>query len=351
MNLSLVARAPGRVNLIGDHTDYTGGHCLPMAINLEATATFVPLAGTDTLQVRSDLEPSEAMLPSRLQADHAGLANIEPAWARYVAAIAALTHPGAEGVLSICSNLPAGAGLSSSAAVEVATALAIGSELEPLALALACQRAEKLASGVPCGMMDQLVIAAGVEGAALLIDCGALTWETVPLPAGVEIVVADSGQPRRLASSAYAERVSECERAERVVGPLARVTVADLRAIDDLRLRRRARHVVTENARVLAMAGALLSGDIDTAGALMNESHASLAQDFEVSTAALDELVSSLRALSGVRGARLTGAGFGGCAVALVERGTRLPAGIAPRVWHVRASQGATVAVSSEPVQ
>jgi galactokinase len=308
------AFAPGRVNLIGDHTDYTGGLVLPMAIDLGTTV--VGTRGGDAVTLTSD------------DAD----VNFE----RYVQAVAEAVG-GATGLRGrVSTTLPIGAGLSSSAALEVSVTLALGFEGSALELALACQSAEQRASGVPCGIMDQLASAAGVEGHALLIDCSALSVTPVRVPNSVEVVVVHSGQPRTLAGSAYAERRTACEAAEAMIGPLRSASAADVERLDDPVLRARARHVVTENQRVRDFADALRAGDLKECGRLMVESHRSLAADFEVSTAALDSLVSKLCATAGVFGARLTGAGFGGCAVALCEPGALDGTG-----WHVRAVDGA----------
>jgi galactokinase len=199
--------------------------------------------------------------------------------------------------------------------------LALGFEGTPLELAGACQRAEQRASGVPCGIMDQLTSAAGRAGHALLIDCSRLSIRPVRRPDGMDVVAVHSGQARRLMGSAYAERKADCDEAARLIGPLRDATVSDLPCIRDRRIRRRARHVITENGRVLAFAEAWDEGNMETAGLLMEASHASLRDDFEVSTPALDALVEHLRRTPGVLGARLTGAGFGGCAVALTEPG------------------------------
>jgi galactokinase len=214
-------------------------------------------------------------------------------------------------------------------------ALALGFEGSPLELALACQEAEHVASGVPSGVMDQLASAAGVEGSALVVDCTSLEVVPVPMPGGVEVIVVHSGQARALVGSAYAERRAQCEAAAAVIGPLREASEADVARLDDDLLRRRARHVVTENARVLAFADCLRSGDVAEAGRLMAASHASLATDFEVSTDALDALVAELSAVPGVYGARLTGAGFGGCVVALADAASPV------RGWRLHPSAGA----------
>ena len=236
----------------------------------------------------------------------------------------------------VTTTLPIGAGLSSSAALEVALALALGFEGSTTDLARLTQRAEQQASGVPCGIMDQLASAAGATGHALLIDCHALTIEPIAVPDDLEIRVIHSGQERQLADSAYAERTASVDAAEAVLGPLR--LLADPAAADELAdpiLRRRARHVITENARVRTVADALPSGDLDAVGRALVASHVSLRDDFEVSTPVLDTLVDRLNATEGVIGARLTGAGFGGCVVALTRPGT-LQEG-----WLVRPSAGA----------
>jgi galactokinase len=305
------------VNLIGDHTDYTGGLVLPMAIDRWTTVTGVRTGG-------------EVHLRSRQPAD-AGA---------YVDAVAAELGGGAGFDGWIDSAVPIGAGLSSSAALEVAVALALGFTGPPLELAHLCQRAEHRATGVPTGIMDQLTAAAGVEGHALLIDCTTLEVTPVPLPDGVDVVVVDSGQRRALVGSAYAERAAQCAAAEAVVGPLCTATMEAVAGIADGVVRRRARHVVTENARVAAFAAALQAGDVTAAGRLMAASHASLRDDFEVSTPVVDALVAGFAGMPGVLGARMTGGGFGGCVVALVRPGA-LDEG-----WLVRPVGGAEVAAA-----
>ena len=332
----VLARAPGRVNLIGDHTDYTGGLVLPMAIDratemeLERGVPWIELVSAD------EADPAIVMLDEPVDPS-----TVHPAWARYVAGVAAVMNTDVGGRGFVRTTVPIGAGLSSSAALEVATALALGFEGSPLDLALLCQQAEQVASGVPCGIMDQLTSAAGVAGHALLIDCRTLAYEPVPMPDDVDVVVIDSGQRRSLATSFYGVRRAQCEEAEAVLGPLRDASADDVESIGHDDLRRRARHVVTENARVIAFANALRAGDLDRAGELMVESHRSLRDDFEVSTAVLDELVDTVTSVPGVYGARLTGAGFGGCVVALAAKGTVIEAGV--DAWVVRASDGASV--------
>ena len=325
------ASAPGRVNLIGDHTDYTGGWVFPMAVDRATTVELT--TGGPVVRLASAAEPDPAVVP----VDVADPASVGPGWARYVAGVVAEVRPAEGGTGTVATTLPLGAGLSSSAALEVAVALALGFEGTALELAQACQRAEQRAWGVRTGIMDQLASAAGVAGHALLIDCGALSVTPVPLPPEVEVVVADSGERRSVAASAYAERRRQCEAAAAVVGPLRAASLDDVATLEDAVTRRRARHVVTENARVLAFAERLRAGDLASAGRLMTESHASLRDDFEVSTPALDRLVGGLVEADGVYGARLTGAGFGGCVVALARPGTPVPG------WRLRPSGGATV--------
>ncbi|HEX2574834.1 MAG TPA: galactokinase family protein [Aquihabitans sp.] len=328
----VVAVAPGRVNLIGDHTDTTGGLVLPMAIDLATTVRGRP--GGEQVVLTSDDEAEPAVVPL----DVGDPATIEPAWARYVAGVVAELRPTAGFTGTVSTTLPLGAGLSSSAALEVAVALALGFDGPTLDLAQLAQRAEQRASGVPCGIMDQLASAAGVDGAALLIDCHDLAVAPVALPDDVEVRVVHSGEARRLAGSAYAERRSAVEAAEEELGPLRLLSdPAEVDRLTDPVLRRRARHVVTENGRVRDFATALAAGDVALAGELMAASHASLRDDFEVSTPALDRLVEQLSGLPGVHGARLTGAGFGGCAVALTRPGA-LDEG-----WAVRPAAGAAV--------
>ena len=328
--MRVVAHAPGRVNVIGDHTDYTGGFVLPMAIDLGTTVVLE--RGGDAVELSSDAEEA----PARVPLDVADPSAV-PGWGRYVAGVVAEVRPPVGGRGTVTTTLPVGAGLSSSAALEVAVALALGFQGSPLELALACQRAEQRASGVPCGIMDQLASTAGVEGSLLRIDCRSLEVVPAPLPADVEVVAVHSGQGRTLAGTAYADRRAGCEAAEREIGPLRDASLDDVTSLRDEEQRRLARHVVTENGRVLAFVDALGRGDLAEAGRLMAESHASLRDDFRVSTPALDRLVDRLTATPGVHGARLTGGGFGGAVVALCE-----PGAVADG-WRLRPAAGARV--------
>jgi galactokinase len=337
------AVAPGRVNLIGDHTDYTGGLVLPMAVDRATTVELrrhgrvVELVSTDSPQAAVvDLDVAPAQAPG------------VPGWGRYVAGVVAVLRPAQGGNGVVSTTVPIGAGLSSSSALTVALALALGFSGPARDLARTCQRAEQLGSGVPGGIMDQLCSAAAVEGAALLIDCTSLALRPVRLPAGAEVLIAHSGIERALVGSAYAERRADCDRAAALLGPLRDASVTEAQSLPDPVLVRRARHVVTENHRVLDCAAAIERGDLAGAGRLMSDSHRSLRDDFDVSTPELDALVSALEAAPGVHGARLTGAGFGGCVVALADAGTleRLNVATLPGpAWRVRAAGGATAEI------
>lgn len=334
--MGLRAWAPGRVNLVGDHTDYMGGLALPMAIGLGTEITGD--RGGNWVMLGSDGFEGVAEIPLDFDGDPS---TVTPPWARYVAAVVEQVRPTDGLVGMVHSTLPAGSGLASSAALEVAVATALGADrVNPVAAAQACQRAEERAVGVPCGIMDQLVALAAVEGMALRIDCDTLEVETVAFPGDAEIVVIHSGQHRELSGSAYAQRRAECEAAEEVIGRLRNATPADAETIDDPLLRRRARHVITENERVDALASALAKGQLSYAGELLVASHASMRDDFEVSTPVLDELVANVRGVPGVYGARVTGAGFGGCVVVLCKAKTRING---PVVWRGRPAAGATL--------
>lgn len=324
------AFAPGRVNLIGEHTDYTGGLAVPMAIHLGTTVTG--RASSDgRVSLRSADRPEVADVPLDIEDP----AAVVPEWARYVAGVVHELRPARGFAGTVTTSIPIGSGLSSSAALELAVALALGFAGTTTELAELGQRAEQLASGVPCGLMDQLASAAGQDGHALLLDFAEHTVVPVPVPDGIDVVVVHSGQHRSLAGSAYAERRASCEDAAARIGSLRDADLDAVATITDPVIRRRARHVVTENRRVRDFVAALRAGDIADAGRLMVESHRSLREDFEVSTDALDALVDRLVATPGVHGARLTGAGFGGCVVAVTEPG------VLDEGWTVRPCDGA----------
>jgi galactokinase len=326
--------APGRVVLIGDHTDYMGGLVLPMAIDLHTEV--IGQRGGATVSLTSEHFGDSVTL--QLPVDHPE--RTRPEWGRYVAGVVAEFAPSAGLSGVIRSTVPAGGGLSSSAALELAVALAVSDEDDPLTLARRCQSAEQVATGVPCGIMDQLCSAAGVEGHALLIDCATTEITPVPIPDHLAVWVVDSGEPRRLAESGYATLRAEAEAAAALVGPLPAADYDAIEEITDDTLRRRARHVRSECERVLRFAEALTADDLTAAGELVTASHRSLRDDAQVSTAALDALVEALTGTPGVLGARLTGAGFGGSVVALASAGVDLSsAGAGAR--RVRASGGA----------
>jgi galactokinase len=338
------AYSPGRVNLIGDHTDYNEGLALPMAIDLGTTVTYVPDAGFSVF-LRSTGEPEPSDVDVHMPLNPEALQKVEPRWARYVAAIVASVRPRRGGRGAVETTLPVGSGLSSSASLEVAVALALGFEAEPATMARLCQRAEQAATGVPAGLMDQLAVTAGVEGSALLIDFADLSVRPIPVPEGAEILVVHSGEHRTLDRTPYTARRAECEAAAYRLGPLGRLGADAMLGLPDPLLRRRARHVVTECDRVRWCAAALGSGDLVDAGRLMSASHASLSEDFDASTPALDALVQHLQAMPGVYGARMTGAGFGGCVVVLSEPGAVNLAALSTPAWRVRPSPGAQVGI------
>lgn len=334
----ILVRAPARVNLIGEHTDYNDGFVLPIAIDRELWIAVRPRADGRVHAYSVELGAAEFSTDSFFP-DGNG-------WIEYVKGVAwALRETGHrlsgwDGVLG--GDIPIGGGLSSSAAVQMAV-LRVFMALDdtpwlPGEAARIGQRVENEWIGVNSGIMDPLVIAAGQRDHALLIDCRSLEIEPVPLPSGAVLVVLDTGTRRGLVKSAYNERRRQCEAAAAWFGVRALRDV-DGRLLDaaagrlDGTVHRRARHVITENERTLEAASALKSLDLDRLGRLMDESHISLRDDFEVSTEALDAMVGIARRQAGCLGARMTGAGFGGCVVALVERD--LCAGFADRVTTI----------------
>jgi galactokinase len=323
-------RSPGRVNLIGDHTDYTGGLVLPMAIDRYTTISGTRTPSTIRLRSQNDPQMVEFELP--ISAPD----KVSPSWGRYVAGVAAEMGGDAHGFDGeISCTIPIGAGLSSSAALEVATALALGDTSTPIERAKLCQRAEIRGVGVPCGIMDQLTVTSGICDHALLIDCHELTISPVQLPTDAKVIVQFIVE-RKLTSSSYAERVAQCNAAEKIVGPLRLANLSSLASITDKTILRRARHVVSENQRVRDFASMMRAGDLKSAGKLMTESHNSLDSDFETSTSQMNAAVESAIAQPGVFGARMTGGGFGGCIVILADANAKIDG------WQVRAVNAAS---------
>ncbi len=356
-----VARAPGRVNIIGEHTDYNDGFVMPIATDL---ATWTAAAPRDDRLVRVYSETMNAAAEFSLDS----LAR-RGDWTDYLQGVAwALSQEGISlrGLdAAIVSTVPPGSGVSSSAALEVSWALAMLStadaQLDPKRLALICQRAENEFVGMKCGVMDQLASVLGREGHAILLDCRTLDYQLVPVPSDqVAVVVMDTGVPRSLVDSEYNIRRAQCEQAARVLGVPA-LRDATLEALEAARDRldevtfRRARHVITENVRVHETAAAFAAGDFARAGQLINASHFSLRDDYEVSCPELDLICEIARAQPGCFGARLVGAGFGGCAMALlaadavddfapaVKREYDARSGRTSTVFAVRAAAGAGV--------
>ena len=362
-----VVHAPGRVNLIGEHTDYNDGFVLPVAIDLGISLALVP---TDDRRV-------EVTLTETGERDGFELDAIGPkrsAWIDYVAGMAWSLLDAGQPIRGfravLASDLPQGSGLSSSAALELASALALSGgrlpDIDRMTLARLAQRAENVYVGVNCGLMDQFASAFGEPGSALLLDCRTLEHRTVAMPLGdAALVVCHSGSPRRLEASAYNERRAQCEaavaviaEAERGVTALRDVTPEMLEAHRDRMdavVAARAEHVVHENGRVLEAVAAFERGDLDEVGRLFAASQASMRDLFGISSPELDALVEIASAVPGVYGARLTGAGFGGCTVNLVRReaagalrdavlrdyGPRT--GLVARVFEVEPSRGASV--------
>ncbi|HEY6328468.1 MAG TPA: galactokinase [Blastocatellia bacterium] len=324
--------APGRLNLIGEHTDYNDGFVLPMALD-RGTLVAARARPDRVLRIHSANINETAEFDMDRSRPRA-----QGKWTDYVFGVALAlgrrTAPLTGADLAISSDIPIGAGLSSSAALELSVGLALstisGLKIEPLTLALIGQESEHDFVGIKCGIMDQYTASFGRRGNALLIDCRSLTSRLIPLQLGDhEIVVCDSHVMHTLASSEYNQRRSQCEQALAVlkqvlpgISSLRDVTVRDFESHRELlgrQIRRRCRHVVTEDERTLAAAEALESGDLAKMGRLMTQSHASLRDDYEVSCPELDLLVDTALSVEGVLGARMTGGGFGGCTVNLVH--------------------------------
>jgi galactokinase len=353
--------APGRVNLIGEHTDYEDGFVLPCAID---RATLVAARATNDARLRvvaadeqdsDDFDLDRPIRPS------------EQKWANYVRGVAAMLvadgHRLSGARLAIAGDVPLGSGLSSSASLEIAVALAMESlsalDIEPTELARIGQRAENDFAGCECGIMDQLVVLCGRAGHALLIDCRSLVHRPVTLPAEAAIVIVHSGARHENSASGYNERRRQCRAAAEHYGMAALRDLDEASLVEkaaglDPILFRRARHVVSENARVLAAADALAAGDLEALGRLMIASHVSMRDDFEITTPEIDVLAEIMNAaLGGIGGARMTGGGFGGCVVAMthaslaerlsekVRREYRTPGGAAPDLFRITAADGA----------
>ncbi|MCK4871969.1 MAG: galactokinase [Phycisphaerales bacterium] len=358
---TVLAAAPGRVNLIGEHTDYNLGWSLPIAIDRHTVIAAAPTDEPTSTLIAMDV--GESVSVDLTKPTH----RDAPAWANYLLGVAKKMMPddGVNTLAVMTSSVPIGAGLSSSAALEVAFATALlgltGEAMERIELARRCQRAENDFVGVPCGLMDQLVSSCAREGCAALIDfqTGDVTHIPLPDPDTLAILVADTGVKHDLAQSAYADRRRECEQAAQALGvdSLRKATVSDLlshkNSLDPI-LFSRAWHVIGENARVDMAVDALKAGDLPAFGRLMHQSHASLRDQYEVSCPELDTLVELAEHFTGhVYGSRLTGAGFGGCTVTLcppdiageltnyLQDGYRERHGSTPTVHHVTPGCGA----------
>lgn len=304
------ASAPGRVNLIGEHTDYSGGFVLPVALPLRVT---VELALREDRQISATTD-----------------ARVDQSWTRHVIGPARVLGIDRGYDVHVSGDLPPGAGLGSSGALGVAMIRALrdalGLAIHDVEVARLAQRSENEFVGASSGIMDQMAASVGRVGEALFLDCRSLEFEHHPLPPSCELVVIDSGIKHEHSAGTYNERRRECEEAARALGirELRDAGPADMQRIEALPdpLRKRARHVVSENARVLSAVSWLREGDLDRLGVVLDWSHRSLRDDFEVSTPEVDLLVGFAREREGIYGARMTGGGFGGSIVALADAGT-----------------------------
>lgn len=366
-----IACAPGRVNLLGEHVDYNDGFVLPAAIDRATYVAFSPTNAPHSTLVAVDFDQqasfSAESIAAKTQADSSPL----PDWALYPAGVmwslmgASLNAPPMNAVFA--SDVPRGSGLSSSASVEMAFVIAWqtlgGWSLPAMQRALLGQKAENKYVGVNCGIMDQFASACGVENKLLLLDCRSLEWKTVPLPMNVSIVIADTTVRRKLTSGEYNKRRSACEEAVRLlqhdlpdIKSLRDVSVEDFNRLAKQlpgEVKRRARHVVEEIGRSNQAEALLEAGDIQSFGRLMNECHASLRDLYEVSCPELNVMVNIAQSLNGCYGARLTGAGFGGCTVNLVSKNDveafakalsasyEAETGLHPEIYISHASNGA----------
>jgi galactokinase len=362
---ALVVRAPGRVNVIGEHTDYNNGFVLPAAIDRAVLIAGRSRPGRTISAYAGTLDKTDSWEP--------GGPKPQQRWMRYIAGVAtALLDRGAAlpGVeLTIASDVPVGAGMSSSAALCVGTAMLLASlaefPLDGLTTAQIAQWAESEFNDVKVGIMDPYASRNGKVDHALLLDCRSLQHEVVPMPRGVLLGVCDTGVRRQLAGSAYNDRRRACEQAVELlrphIGGVRSLRDVDAAWLDNLKLflpetlYRRARHVVTENQRTLEAAGALRNGNLDMAGTLIRASHASLRDDYEVSSAELDAMADAANAAPGCYGARMMGGGFGGCVIALVREsewdafvaatgaGYRERTGRDATIYRCRATDGASM--------
>ncbi len=369
-----IARAPGRINLIGEHTDYNGGFVLPAAIDRATYIAFSPSGSDRSTIVATDFNNETTSFTSQSLASKSSFDGSPLAgWAKYPAGVAWSLADKEFDVKDVnavfASDVPRGAGLSSSASVELAFGVAWmklgGWKINPMELALLCQRAENQYVGVNCGIMDQFASACGKADRLLLLDCRSLEYRSLPLPEDVAIVIADTSVRRSLVDSAYNDRRAACEEAVRVlredlpnIKALRDVGVDDFnRLASKLRkdVEKRARHIVEEIERTRRAIGFLESGNVREFGRLMNECHVSLRDLYEVSCPELDMMAHIAQSLEGCYGARLTGAGFGGCTVNLVARGKvkdfakALATGyesetkLHPEIYVCRASPGASL--------
>ena len=359
-----IYRAPGRVNLIGEHTDYNDGFVMPAAIDLYTQAAIKP-RDDRTLFVHSENFSDSVEFDLDESNPHA-----RGHWSDYVYGVAATLERAGYSLrgadLAIRSDVPIGAGLSSSAAIEVATGLAMlensGIEIDRVDLAKLCQQAENEFVGMRCGIMDQFISCCGKAGTALMLDCRSLGYRLLPLPEDVLLVICNTGVKHELGSSEYNTRRAECEAGIQHFAKL----LPDIRALRDVTVNdlegrssdlnevifKRCRHVITENVRVMEAASALERGDLHAFGKLMAQSHCSLRDDYEVSCAELDAMVDLAMQVEGVWGARMTGGGFGGCTINLVKadrvadfkrtvaRGYQRATGLAPEVFVCSTADG-----------
>ncbi len=324
MSHSFRSFAPGRVNLIGEHTDYTGGLVFPMALDLGITITGRVTPGVLRAKSNNQTERVDLSLPVD------DLAAVTPSWGRFLAAVINRV-PGSTGLdIEISSSLPAGGtGLSTSTALSCATALPLTTapdrpdDLDRVELAKVVKAAEQDATGVETGIMDQLASLCGVAGSALMIDCHDLAITPVVVPEGLQILIVHSGQERELVGSEYSDRREACYAAQQHIGPLRLATLSDVAGLEDPMVRRIASHVVGDNGRVREMAAAFEASDLDLAAEILTEGHRSYADNFGASTATVEALVAHLMAQPGIRAARLTGGGFGGSIVAFAEPGAQ----------------------------